>query len=142
MSEIIGNNYEQIRLKYGDEVANSLDQADGTPDKKISQKNLSIFNTALELLQEERQQQGYQKFENMPQVRANVSNRINIEHLAPWAREVATKALNYLEKVKENDRFLIKLQQTTDQEKTKSEIFDGLKLEREKQKSADIDFGL
>ena len=128
MSEI-GNNYEQIRLKYGDEVAKSLDQADGTQDKNISQKNLSIFYTAIKLLQEEKQQQGYQKFENMPQVRANVSNRMNIEHLAPWAREVATKALNYLEQEKKDiERILMKsimqqnVNQITDEEKTKSEI--------------------
>ena len=129
MSEI-GNNYEQIRLKYGDEVAKSLDKADGKDDKNISQKNLSIFNTALKILQEEKQQ-GYQKFEKTPQVKVNISNRMNIDHLAPWAREVATKALKYLEEEKQSD-----------QEKTKSEIFDELKQEREKQKRADIDFGL
>ncbi len=37
MSEI-GNNYEQIRLMYGDEVAKILDNADGKDDKNISQK--------------------------------------------------------------------------------------------------------
>ena len=103
MAQEIGNNYEQIRLKYGDEVAKSLDKADGKEDKNISQKNLSIFNTALKLLQEEKQQ-GYQKFENMPQVRTNVSNRMNIDYLAPWAREVATKALNYIEDVARNEK--------------------------------------
>ena len=103
MAQEIGNNYEQIRLKYGDEVAKSLDKADGKEDKNISKKNLSIFNIALKLLQEEKQQ-GYQKFENMPQVRTNVSNRMNIDYLAPWAREVATKALNYIEDVARNEK--------------------------------------
>ncbi len=93
--------------------------------KIFLKKKLSIFNTALKLLQEEKQQ-GYQKFENMPQIRGNISNRMNIDNLAPWAREVATKAFKYLEKEKQ-----------TDQEKIKSVIFDEFK-----QKRADIDFGL
>lgn len=89
MSEI-GNNYEQIRLKFGDEVAKSLDKVDDKEDKNISQENLSIFYIALEVL-EENQPTNKKKF---------LSKLINPDKLPHWAVKVATQALNYIESLK------------------------------------------
>ena len=87
MAEQIGNSYQTIRSNYGEEVAKILDQVDGKEDKNISEKTLSVFNLALELLQEEKSREGERNL-----------YRMDIDHLAPWAKEVAKKALNYFRK--------------------------------------------
>lgn len=72
------DDYSKIAKQYGQEIADALDKMDGSQDKNISERSLSIFNEALKAYEaqagEEKQSiQKVNKFSN------NINNILNAE---------------------------------------------------------------